>query len=189
MTNKYVQDIKKIVGIDVNQSSLGVAAQKASIDGRKGVAYFNQDSQTISSNKGTSGQTGGNPAPAAGEFAGPALPAGIEIVTTPSGLQYADTQVGTGATAEAGQMISMYYTGYLMDASVFDSNTSGEGFSFPLGGRQVIAGWDEGIVGMKEGGKRRLIIPAELAYGAGGRGQIPPNATLVFDVELVKIGP
>lgn len=133
-------------------------------------------------------QTTGNTGAASGEFAGPALPVGIEIVTTPSGLQYADTQVGTGATAEAGQVVNMYYTGYLMDGTVFDSNTSDPGFQFPLGGGQVIAGWDEGIVGMKEGGKRRLIIPAELGYGAGGSGPIPANATLVFDVELVKIG-
>jgi FKBP-type peptidyl-prolyl cis-trans isomerase FkpA len=117
------------------------------------------------------------------------LPAGIEKVTTPSGLQYADTVIGTGAEAKAGP-VSMYYTGYLTDGTIFDSNTSGPGFQFNLGGSEVIQGWDLGIVGMKEGGKRRLFIPAALGYGAQGTpgGPIPPNADLIFDVELVKVG-
>jgi peptidylprolyl isomerase len=128
-------------------------------------------------------------APTEVPFAGPALPAGIEIVDGPSGLKYADTQVGTGAEATGGP-VSMYYTGYLMDGTIFDSNTTGPGLQFDLGTGGVIQGWDLGIVGMKEGGKRRLIIPAELGYGAQGTpgGPIPPNAQLVFDVELVKVG-
>jgi len=118
----------------------------------------------------------------------PELPAGIEVVSDPSGLQYADIQVGTGAEAISGP-VSMYYTGYLTDGTVFDSNTSGTGFQFNLGTGEVIQGWDIGVAGMKEGGKRRLIIPAELGYGAqGAGGVIPPNAQLIFDVELVKVG-
>jgi peptidylprolyl isomerase len=120
----------------------------------------------------------------------PALPADIQVTTTASGLQYADVAVGSGQAAKAGDTVSMLYTGYLTDGTVFDSNVaSGQPLVFTLGQGQVIPGWDEGIVGLKEGGKRRLIIPAALGYGSqGAGGVIPPDAELIFDVELVSTG-
>jgi FKBP-type peptidyl-prolyl cis-trans isomerase len=109
--------------------------------------------------------------------------------TTPSGLEYLDVVVGTGAVANAGQQVSVHYTGWLADGSSFDSSVSrGQPFAFALGRGQVIKGWDEGVSGMRIGGKRRLIIPAALGYGArGAPGAIPPNATLIFDVELLGV--
>ena len=114
-------------------------------------------------------------------------------VTTASGLNYIDTQVGTGAVATAGKQVSVHYTGWL-DASgqkgtKFDSSLDhGSPFQFALGAHQVIAGWDEGVAGMKVGGKRTLIIPPSLGYGSqGAGGVIPPNAKLIFDVELLGV--
>jgi len=111
------------------------------------------------------------------------------IVTTPSGLQYIDIEEGTGATPQAGQTVIVHYTGTLQDGTKFDSSRDrNQPFSFPLGAGRVIRGWDEGISTMKVGGRRQLIIPPELGYGArGAGGVIPPNATLVFDVELLRI--
>jgi FKBP-type peptidyl-prolyl cis-trans isomerase len=110
-------------------------------------------------------------------------------VTTSSGLQYIDLKVGTGATAQAGQTVSVHYTGWLENGKKFDSSVDrGQPFSFPLGAGRVIKGWDEGVKGMKVGGKRRLIIPSNLGYGArGAGGVIPPNATLIFEVELLGV--
>ena len=114
-------------------------------------------------------------------------------VTTPSGLQIIDTKVGTGASPKAGQTCVMHYTGWLYENGAkgkkFDSSVDrGEPFEFPIGQRRVIAGWDEGVATMKVGGKRTLIIPPELGYGArGAGGVIPPNATLIFDVELLDV--
>jgi FKBP-type peptidyl-prolyl cis-trans isomerase len=110
--------------------------------------------------------------------------------STASGLQYWDIVVGTGATAVAGKPVSVHYTGWLTDGKKFDSSVDrGQPFSFPLGGGKVIKGWDEGVAGMKVGGKRQLRIPPELGYGArGAGGVIPPNATLIFDVELLDVG-
>lgn len=112
-----------------------------------------------------------------------------DTVTTPSGLKYIEMTVGTGAQPTAGQMINAHYTGWLTDGKKFDSSRDrGQTFSFPLGQGRVIAGWDEGIASMKVGGRRLLIIPPGLGYGErGAGGVIPPNATLVFDVELVGI--
>jgi FKBP-type peptidyl-prolyl cis-trans isomerase len=110
-----------------------------------------------------------------------------------SGLKYTDTNVGTGAEATKGHKVSVHYTGWLYNngekGAKFDSSLDrGQPFAFALGAGQVIRGWDEGVAGMKVGGKRTLIIPPELGYGArGGGGVIPPNATLMFDVELLGV--
>ena len=110
-------------------------------------------------------------------------------ITTSSGLQYIDQVVGTGETAKAGQTVSVHYTGWLTNGKKFDSSVDrGQPFSFRLGVGQVVKGWDEGVQGMKIGGKRKLTIPSNLGYGArGAGGLIPPHATLVFDVELLGV--
>ena len=114
-------------------------------------------------------------------------------VTTPSGLQIIDTKVGTGATPRTGQTCVMHYTGWLYQngakGAKFDSSVDrGRPFEFPIGTQRVIAGWDEGVATMKVGGKRTLIIPPDLGYGArGAGGVIPPNATLIFEVELLDV--
>jgi len=102
-------------------------------------------------------------------------------------LYYQDVVVGTGAEAIAGKTLGMNYTGYLVSGTKFDSNAGKNLFSFTLGIGEVISGWDQGIAGMKVGGKRKIVIGSTLAYGAGGSGVIGPNATLVFDVELVTV--
>lgn len=116
--------------------------------------------------------------------------------TTPSGLQYEDTSVGSGETASAGHQVTVHYTGWLYDAGApqnrgrkFDSSKDrGDPFDFALGDGEVIRGWDEGVQGMKVGGTRVLTIPPELGYGSrGAGGVIPPNATLVFEVELLGV--
>ncbi|MFN9805204.1 MAG: FKBP-type peptidyl-prolyl cis-trans isomerase [Betaproteobacteria bacterium] len=109
--------------------------------------------------------------------------------TTPSGLQYDDLLVGEGAVAQAGQFVSVHYTGWLTNGRKFDSSLDrGDPFSFHLGQGQVIAGWDEGVQGMQIGGKRKLTIPPDLGYGRyGAGGVIPPDATLVFEVELLGV--
>jgi peptidylprolyl isomerase len=111
------------------------------------------------------------------------------VVTTPSGLQYVDIVEGSGAMPEAGQTVSVHYTGTLENGSKFDSSRDrGQPFQFKIGRSQVIKGWDEGLSTMKVGGQRKLIIPSDLGYGArGAGGVIPPNATLIFDVELLGI--
>jgi len=110
-------------------------------------------------------------------------------VTTADGLQYWEIKKGTGAIATSGKTVSVHYTGWLTTGKEFDSSLDrGEPIEFALGTGQVIKGWDEGIAGMKVGGKRQLKIPPQLGYGARGAGSdIPPNATLVFDVELVGV--
>jgi FKBP-type peptidyl-prolyl cis-trans isomerase FkpA len=113
-----------------------------------------------------------------------------DTITTSSGLVIEDISAGAGAEAAAGQYVSVHYTGWLTDGTKFDSSKDrDEPFEFPLGARHVIAGWDEGVQGMKVGGVRKLTIPPNLGYGArGAGGVIPPNATLVFEVELLAIG-
>jgi FKBP-type peptidyl-prolyl cis-trans isomerase len=110
-------------------------------------------------------------------------------VTTASGLRYVDQAVGTGDMAVAGKTVTVHYTGWLENGRKFDSSVDrGKPFSFPLGAGQVIKGWDEGVAGMKVGGKRKLTIPSNLGYGTrGAGGVIPPNATLIFDVELLGV--
>ncbi len=109
--------------------------------------------------------------------------------TTASGLKYTDLQIGEGTEAQAGKTVDVHYTGWLENGTKFDSSHDRrQPFSFALGGGQVIRGWDEGVAGMKVGGKRRLVIPSNLGYGArGAGGVIPPNATLIFEVELLKV--
>ena len=108
---------------------------------------------------------------------------------TASGLRITDLEVGTGAEASSGQTVVVHYRGTLEDGSQFDASYDrGTPFSFPLGAGRVIKGWDEGVQGMKVGGKRKLVIPPELGYGArGAGGVIPPNATLIFEVELLEV--
>jgi peptidylprolyl isomerase len=116
-----------------------------------------------------------------------------KTMTTPTGLQIADSKVGTGASPKTGQTCVMHYTGWLYEngqkGKKFDSSVDrGQPFEFPIGVKRVIPGWDEGVSTMKVGGKRTLIIPPELGYGArGAGGLIPPNATLIFDVELLDV--
>lgn len=116
-----------------------------------------------------------------------------DVTTLPSGLKFTDAVVGTGAEAKSGATVSVNYTGWLDEKGAkgqkFDSSLDrGVPFNFPLGAGRVIRGWDEGVSGMKEGGKRTLMIPAALAYGArGAPPAIPPNADLIFEVELLKV--
>jgi peptidylprolyl isomerase len=114
---------------------------------------------------------------------------GSDVVTTASGLQYRDEVVGEGASPVAGGLVQVHYSGFLENGKKFDSSRDrNEPFTFKIGVGQVIAGWDEGVMSMKVGGKRKLIIPAKLGYGAAGAGGIiPPNATLLFDVELLDV--
>lgn len=119
----------------------------------------------------------------------PTTPGAEKEIATATGLKYVELKVGTGAEARPGMNVSVHYTGWLTNGNKFDSSVDrGEPFEFPLGAGRVIRGWDEGVAGMKIGGKRKLIIPSELGYGARGAGNdIPPNSTLVFEVELLGV--
>jgi FKBP-type peptidyl-prolyl cis-trans isomerase len=111
------------------------------------------------------------------------------MTENPSGLRWRDDAPGTGREAKHGDRVHVHYTGTLIDGRKFDSSRDrGSPFEFPLGAGRVIRGWDEGVAGMKEGGRRTLVIPPELGYGQRGAGNvIPPGATLVFDVELIRV--
>jgi FKBP-type peptidyl-prolyl cis-trans isomerase len=137
----------------------------------------NSEKSSTSSQSGASNSTG--PTKVSGQ-----------PTTTASGLQYWDIVVGTGATAVPGKDVQVHYTGWLTSGEKFDSSLDrGKPFVFPLGAGQVIKGWDEGVAGMKAGGKRQLRIPPALGYGdSGAGGVIPPKATLIFDVELLDVG-
>lgn len=131
------------------------------------------------------GAAGDGVAPAGGEL----MPKGDgKIATTASGLKYEEIKEGKGRTPKTGDVVAVHYTGVLESGEKFDSSRDrGEPIVFPIGTGQVIPGWDEGVMSMKVGGRRKLIIPADLGYGPSGQGPIPPNATLIFDVELVEI--
>jgi peptidylprolyl isomerase len=124
-------------------------------------------------------------------LARPALAAQSKLVTLPGDLKYVDLRVGHGAVAKNGDSVRVHYVGTLADGTKFDSSRDrGQPFDFPLGAGQVIPGWDEGVAGMRVGGLRKLIVPAALGYGAQGAGdKIPPNATLIFTIELLAIDP
>lgn len=111
-----------------------------------------------------------------------------EEMMTDSGLKYVDIKVGDGESPQAGQLVTVHYTGWLEDGTKFDSSVDkNRPFEFTIGAGGVIKGWDEGVMTMKVGGKRKLTIPPELGYGARGIGPIPPNSTLIFEVELLAI--
>ena len=112
-----------------------------------------------------------------------------KVIQTATGLEYVEIVEGTGALPKPGDSVSVHYTGWLKSGQKFDSSRDrGQPLEFPLGRGRVIKGWDEGVAGMKIGGKRKLVIPANLGYGArGAGGVIPPNATLIFEVELLKV--
>ncbi len=149
------------------------------------LAGCNESAQQSSSASTTTTQA--TTTPAAGDAATPAT--GGKVHKLASGLQYEDMVVGSGTMAEPGMNVSVHYTGWLTDGTKFDSSLDrGQPFQFQLGGGQVIRGWDEGVKGMRIGGKRKLTIPPDMGYGArGAGGVIPPNATLVFDVELLDV--
>jgi peptidylprolyl isomerase len=134
------------------------------------------------------GESDGGDASEPGSGSGEEATCDQEVVETDSGLKYEILECGDGETAKSGDTVSVHYVGTLADGTKFDSSRDrGEPFSFPLGAGQVIQGWDEGVAGMQIGETRKLTIPPELGYGPSGTGPIPPNATLIFEVELLDI--
>jgi peptidylprolyl isomerase len=140
----------------------------------------NQQKASTTTSSSTAEAT--SPAPAA------TTPGTAQEITTRSGLKMTDLKVGEGAVAENGSNVSVQYTGWLVDGTQFDTSVGRGPFTFRIGAGQVIPGWDEGVKGMRVGGKRKLTIPPDLGYGASGAGGvIPPGATLVFEVELLDV--
>jgi FKBP-type peptidyl-prolyl cis-trans isomerase len=132
------------------------------------------------------------PAPAAADPAMTTFAAALDVdlgkmTHTASGLYYKDLVVGTGARADSGKTVSVHYTGYLADGTMFETSTKGTPIEFPLGQGRVVQGWDQGLPGMKVGGKRQLVIPASLGYGDMSSGPIPAGAIMVFTVELMGV--
>jgi FKBP-type peptidyl-prolyl cis-trans isomerase len=149
-------------------------------------------STSSSSASGQSGGSGATTATGSGSSVSATTttpPSAAQEMTLPGGLKYQDLTVGTGAEATPGRRITVHYTGWLTDGTKFDSSVDrGQPYTLTLGAGEVIQGWDQGIVGMKVGGKRKLTIPHPLAYGPSGRPPvIPPSATLLFDVELLGV--
>ncbi|MGH3055421.1 MAG: FKBP-type peptidyl-prolyl cis-trans isomerase [Gaiellaceae bacterium] len=155
------------------------------------LAGCNASSGGTTTSKSATGSTSTTSATVAPSTDAPksAADAAAKEISMPSGLKYVDLKVGDGQIAETGMTAQVHYTGWLTDGTKFDSSVDrGQPFSFKLGAGQVIRGWDEGVKGMRVGGKRKLTIPPDLGYGqAGAGGVIPPNATLVFDVELLGL--
>ncbi len=149
----------------------------------------NYDAQTPAADgAATPAADAATPAAAPAEAAAPAAAAPAAEQTTPGGTKYVDEQVGTGDVAEVGKTVVVHYTGTLTDGKKFDSSLDrNQPFEFQLGAGNVIKGWEEGIAGMKVGGRRKLTIPPDQGYGSQDMGVIPPNSTLLFDVELLAI--
>jgi FKBP-type peptidyl-prolyl cis-trans isomerase len=168
---------KRLVGVLVLVAGLGLVATVAVACGDDGEKASPTPSASLTSSASGTQTTGGPPAVSG------------EPTKTASGLQFIDIKVGDGASPQTGQTVVVHYTGWLADGTKFDSSVDrGQPFSFIIGAGKVIKGWDEGVATMKVGGKRRLIIPPELGYGATGYpGLIPANAQLIFDVELIEI--
>jgi len=187
----------RIEGKDGNSNALKIGAVLLVLGGLVAARYYSGDRPIVQPATQESAQTtqdehaGHNHAP--GEHPGESASqsaAPNSVAPSGAGLKKTDVKVGTGKTAKAGDKVSVNYRGTLQNGTMFDQSYGKQPFEFVLGAGQVIKGWDQGVAGMKEGGKRKLVIPPDLAYGAGGTpgGPIPPNATLNFDVELLKVG-
>src|SRR5262245_15754601 len=159
-------------------------------ESEKGTVGTSGGTSSTTSSSGTSGTTSATTGTGMSATATTTPPGASGEVTMPNGLKYQDLVAGTGAEAVAGKEVTVHYTGWLANGTKFDSSVDrSQPFTFTLGAREVISGWDQGVAGMKVGGKRKLTIPPDLGYGAAGTpgGPIPPNATLVFDVELLDV--
>jgi len=168
-------------------TSAATATSTASAAGSAAASPTSSATSVVSTTTGSAGAPGARGNESNGQAPGiPALNG--EIKTTSSGLRYIDETVGSGAPASAGKVVAVHYTGWLTTGAKFDSSRDrGQPFAFPLGAGRVITGWDQGVAGMNVGGKRRLIIPPALGYGAQALPGIPANSTLIFDVELLAI--